>query len=260
MDNYAALAMRTAAQLGTAKADFVHAALGLVTELREYRDAPDQLNRIEELGDILWFVALAGYALNIDPFNGPTHDGFPGPNGEDQSLRIIEAAAVFMADSAKRWHAYNKAPSIERVEGCLWGIVRAVRVLAGMDGRTLEGVQAANIAKLRARYPDKYTDQNAINRDIAAERRALMRDKMTFDTQVGGVPCRARVIHYHRSIPERRFGHPDTWEPAYGPEIAFMIIDSDGLRHKSLEARMSMDDFARIELEALRHMGEDVEV
>lgn len=40
-------------------------------------------------------------------------------------------------------------------------------------GVTPEQAQAANIAKLKARYPAKFTEENAVNRDIEAERIAL---------------------------------------------------------------------------------------
>lgn len=36
-----------------------------------------------------------------------------------------------------------------------------------------EEVRERNIAKLRRRYPDKFTSENAINRDVVAERRIL---------------------------------------------------------------------------------------
>jgi len=40
-------------------------------------------------------------------------------------------------------------------------------------GVSLDEVMARNIAKLRARYPEKFTAVNAMMRDLAAERQIL---------------------------------------------------------------------------------------
>lgn len=46
-------------------------------------------------------------------------------------------------------------------------------ILARKAGVTFEDWQAVNIAKLRARFPDKFTEYDAQNRDLAAERAIL---------------------------------------------------------------------------------------
>lgn len=71
---YQAQAMRTAKEM-TEEADLIHAALGLASEAGEFADAIkksfayekelDVENLVEELGDLLWFVALACKALNV---------------------------------------------------------------------------------------------------------------------------------------------------------------------------------------------------
>ena len=43
----------------------------------------------------------------------------------------------------------------------------------GRNGIELENVMDTNIAKLKARYPDKFTDELAENRNIATEREIL---------------------------------------------------------------------------------------
>lgn len=88
----------------------LHAGLGLTTEAGEFLDALkkhlfygkplDLVNLREELGDIMWYLAIACSALDT----------------------------------------------------------------------TFEQEQARNIAKLKARYPDKFTSHKAIERDLTAER------------------------------------------------------------------------------------------
>lgn len=46
-------------------------------------------------------------------------------------------------------------------------------IIAKALGFTFEEIQATNIAKLRKRYPNKFTEYDAINRDLSAERQIL---------------------------------------------------------------------------------------
>ena len=71
---YQLQAMRTAKPM-TQEDDLMHAALGLAGEAGEFADAIkkhlvygrdlDRENAIEELGDVLWFVALGCHALGV---------------------------------------------------------------------------------------------------------------------------------------------------------------------------------------------------
>ncbi len=95
------------------QAQIMHAAMGMVTEAGEFIDAMkkltiygkplDRTNLVEELGDVMWYVALACRTLNV----------------------------------------------------------------------SLEEVMDRNIAKLRARFPEKFTSEQALVRDLDAEREAL---------------------------------------------------------------------------------------
>lgn len=57
----------------------------------------------------------------------------------------------------------------EELGDLLWYLARG----ASADDRWLTAIGHANIAKLKARYPDKYNDQNAVDRDLSAERKTL---------------------------------------------------------------------------------------
>lgn len=50
-------------------------------------------------------------------------------------------------------------------------------ILANALGFTFEEVQQINIDKLRARFPDKFTEYDAQNRDLGAERKVLETNK-----------------------------------------------------------------------------------
>jgi NTP pyrophosphatase (non-canonical NTP hydrolase) len=91
----------------------IHATEGMSTEVGEFTDVLkktvfygkelDMVNLSEEIGDLMWYVALACNALKLD----------------------------------------------------------------------LEQIMETNIAKLTARYPDKFTEDSALNRDLDKERKVL---------------------------------------------------------------------------------------
>lgn len=97
--------------------DLLHASMGLSTEAAEFTDALkkhifygkelDEVNLKEEIGDILWYAAIALKALGTD----------------------------------------------------------------------FESVMQTNIDKLSVRYPEKFTEESAINRDLNKERATLEDEK-----------------------------------------------------------------------------------
>lgn len=98
---------------GTVEMDLLHASMGLVTEAGEFQDMLkkhvfygkplDKVNLKEEIGDLLWYCAIALEALDTD----------------------------------------------------------------------FQAVMQTNIDKLKARYPEKFTEEKAENRNLAKERKIL---------------------------------------------------------------------------------------
>lgn len=87
-------------------------------------------------------------------------------------LGLATEAGEFL-DVLKKKHAYSKPIDTvnlrEEVGDLLWYCALACR---GLD-TTLEAVAATNIAKLRARYPEKFTEEAALNRNLTTERQIL---------------------------------------------------------------------------------------
>lgn len=78
LNDYQQLAARTAKAMPTLELDLTHAALGMTTETGEFADVVKRAliyerpleeghlqNMKEELGDLMWYVALAATKLNI---------------------------------------------------------------------------------------------------------------------------------------------------------------------------------------------------
>jgi len=166
---YRKLAVRTESRQftfeGEAVARVCHGALGLVTELHELDRSDSTLNNIEELGDVLWYVAIICDALNIGTFECKMAD----------RTDAGQAAAV-ICDKVKRWHWYRKPITDEDllgVKNALGMIVGYITWLAAFTGVTMEDVMERNIRKLAIRYPHKFDDYRAENRDIQSEQKAL---------------------------------------------------------------------------------------
>lgn len=181
--------------------DILHAAIGLVTESGELLEAIDgyifngtpydKVNLIEELGDTSWYHAVGYNGVGEPPqfilqraraFNGR---GTIAGNMMliDVGLRMsIEAARLL--DLMKREQFYNAQAPIDDYIDKREVYQPGVRTLLGRIGGLIligceaiqvpvEEVRATNIAKLRKRYPEKFTEEDAVNRNLAEERKVL---------------------------------------------------------------------------------------
>lgn len=88
------------------------------------------------------------------------------------SLGITSEAGEF-ASAVKAWLFYDRkvdqCNAIEELGDLMWFIAQACDVL----GVTFDDVQQANLAKLARRFPEKFDEDHANNRDLDAERQAM---------------------------------------------------------------------------------------
>lgn len=79
-----------------------------------------------------------------------------------------------LAAAVEKWIYYSRPLDIdnlvEEYGDMLWYIAEGLNAI----GVSLEDVMIKNIRKLRARYPEQYTDEKEENRDREAERRAML--------------------------------------------------------------------------------------
>jgi len=169
---YIAQAMRTnstSTGLYAVHPDLLHAALGMCDEHFEYTSARSWLNAVEELGDLCWFIALAAHALDCDPF--ADSDGFLRFNPEAPLL--FDAVAEFVG-AVKKNYAYGKPLDMARLRWLLSAMVSRIAAICETQAeRTLDDVLAANIEKLRVRFPEKFDEALAIDRNVKQEAAAM---------------------------------------------------------------------------------------
>lgn len=147
--------------------DLAHMGLGLGSELAELLDAfiaKDKVNIGEEVADCFWYLAnycsFRGYSLK-------ELDGNP------QAGKNVDYYVFMLQDLIKKNMAYgkhiNNGEEIEYLSNIKY-CLETICIDAELDVfRQLD----KNIAKLELRFPHKFTQEKAINRDTDAERKIL---------------------------------------------------------------------------------------
>ena len=169
LEEYKTQSARTAVEVSDPDR-LVHCALGLITEFIEILKAcetGDEVNGIEELGDTMWFLMEGVRAVEPYTVAGKIELTLT------KEMRAPMHIFTRIADIAKSWKFYGKRPTFTELESLfnmvytfVWDMSRQMKV-------PIEDILGRNIDKLRARYPQKFSADAAINRDLEAERRAL---------------------------------------------------------------------------------------
>lgn len=78
-----------------------------------------------------------------------------------------------LMDIFKKHEFYGKEIDLVNLKEEVGDVLWYLPLLCRFGGFTLEEAAATNIAKLRKRYPERFTGEAAINRDTKAEREVL---------------------------------------------------------------------------------------
>lgn len=173
--DYEALALRTEKPLNTHLDRLEHAALGLITEGGEFTteikrmaiyDKPlDDARRAhigEEIGDAAWYVAIASDSLGMQVFHALEHDWVLLP-GSFASLALQHAQAigrfaelVLSAQSTGLDEQHQAG-----MRDAVWTAGNVLVNIASRAGLLVTDLLDANVAKLRERFPDAYSNEAA---------------------------------------------------------------------------------------------------
>jgi NTP pyrophosphatase (non-canonical NTP hydrolase) len=161
----------------------LHAAMGLVTESAEILTSESDEHTVEELGDVMWYVALGLDALGQQFEEVPllSEDDFlnlvPGEAAPD-SLVIVAADIL---DLVKKSVFYGRVIDHEKIVSLFYLMKNIAHYGLIMSPNfednpvILDDVIEANVKKLRARFPEKFSEDAANNRDVKAEYAAMSR-------------------------------------------------------------------------------------
>lgn len=150
--------------LTEAKADLLHAAIGLAGEAGELvvaLQSGDLVNIEEELGDIEFYAQMALTNLDIKLVDIMSLDNIGSlfPACPDLGSAYTVAATEFL-DQVKKYVIYNK-PMPASLHTNLGRVLATVSSVMSSYGFSRGGIRAANREKLERRYPTGYTDAHA---------------------------------------------------------------------------------------------------
>ena len=100
----------------------------------------------------------------------------------EEVIRILHASmglsteAGELLDAMKKHIFYGKKLDIVNLQEELGDIFWYAAQLADAAGFTFENTMEKNIAKLKARYPDRFTEKDAVVRNLDVERKILEGD------------------------------------------------------------------------------------
>ena len=161
--DYQEQAKRTCPTLGSEKLDLAHMVLGIHSEYNEWITATDEVNESEELADMLWYLA------NYCTFRNYSFERLFDvelPN----NLKLTFNSSK-LQDLVKKYIAYNKEISISDESALLENLAFNIKNLYRRTDihQSLQN----NIDKLKIRFPEKFTEELAKNRDLISERKEL---------------------------------------------------------------------------------------
>lgn len=161
---------RTLIDMGKEK-NLLHASLGLITEFGElvdiykrnifYGKEIDIVNVKEELGDLMWYLAIIFRIF-------PQKLDYKSLEITDK-IRVLYSIQDNINDIIRISDFYN----LSEISFLVNSLYRNIERFAQLNNFTLEDVMQTNIDKLKARFPEKFTNELALNRDLEAERKVL---------------------------------------------------------------------------------------
>jgi hypothetical protein len=130
----------------------------------------DDVNLKEEAGDICWGLAILGdiTGRGVDLFDAIEL----GVNDKGKGHAIDLGALMEAITHIKGVIVYPRALDVAHFD-CVRVFARSVGRAIQWHGLELADVQESNIRKLRVRFPDKFTKENANTRDLESERKAI---------------------------------------------------------------------------------------
>jgi NTP pyrophosphatase (non-canonical NTP hydrolase) len=164
----------------------IHAVLGLSSEMAEVMDLThkliDNTHLKEEMGDLYWYTGLIIDELQLDPNEIYQKYDFSGTpeNVRGSAVNLIVSTIGELvvhvgeiSDILKKEIFYDRTIDPEVVKLKLKQIDYCISFILHLRFMTSEQAMKSNIAKLKFRYPHKFTEQSALNRDLEGERKIL---------------------------------------------------------------------------------------
>ena len=163
LSEYKDLAINTMKEMDYSEQQ-LHLVLGIVGEfLSEVAPilAGGTINKkelTEELGDVMWYVACYAHIneIHLRPYPSPPNDSVGKIIGD-------------LAENTKKEWVYGKEFTHSNKEKYIQSIVFWIVHICNQFAIEFSELLALNIEKLATRFPDKFNETDAINKDVETE-------------------------------------------------------------------------------------------
>lgn len=173
---YNSKASRTLPDLGSLELNLCHMILGLNSEIgelvncigTELKHNPDIPNLKEEIGDLYWYL---GNYCNIQNIAPP--QDIVNFLESHRCIELLISSVGELTDVVKKFIAYKK--EIDRADemDAVYNIYSALDLLQHIYALNGDEIRVININRLLTRYPEKFSNEKALNRNLEAERKTL---------------------------------------------------------------------------------------
>lgn len=151
----------------------LHGIIGLATEIEElldnYTTSMDEINMLEELGDLTWYLAI----IHREYPKGKRTIIRQEPLDAFNCVIMLNKNVLKLLDMMKKKIYYNKDINVQIFDDLVLLVEDDIHWLANHYGLKVEDICQVNIDKLKARYGEKFSSERAINRDLDTERNIL---------------------------------------------------------------------------------------
>lgn len=138
----------------------IHGILGMVGESSEVMsvelDGNFEINSMKEIGDWMWYAAIAAEAL------GYTLDNLVAMGDVSEAGPNISQCSSIAAEHLKKWLFYGKEVSREEYASLIANGIAWIRF--EFNNFDFQKILQMNVAKLEKRFPESFTPEAAIAR------------------------------------------------------------------------------------------------
>lgn len=174
--DYTRTALLTASSMCLGNADqstsqMVNAALGIAGEVLELVSElsaplkPSPVVLLKEAGDILWYLALFGNAVDVD---ASVMENAASPEEKFSSLDLVPPLprVCFLTETVKKvsFQGHNYRAFLSPIFVCLSDIVRWLGALLEKENLNILDAAKMNLVKLYARYPGGFSVRGSVER------------------------------------------------------------------------------------------------
>lgn len=150
--------------------DIWHGIIGIAGEASELielferaAEKPERSALIKEIGDIWWYVAPLMRGMNgMERDFERVANAAIEKGGQMDHNSIITLSTNRITEPMKKWIWYGKQIDATELEAAVVDVLAATVFVAQVADTTIEEVLETNIAKLKARYPERFDEAAAV--------------------------------------------------------------------------------------------------